>query len=272
VGVLVMGQGARNVVAAAVAEVLRVPVSAVTTRVGDTADVPHHLTAGAWGTTTAVPAARKAALKLRRQLRQLDPDGPRGRTPAQILRAADKPFLSVEARNRAPGTPRSTFGDLRQGRFAAVGPEFEEFVSFSYIAHFVEVRVEPTTRRVRVARVVSVADCGSVLSRRTAISQVRGGVIWGIGGALREISEVDERFGGFVNNDIAEYVIPCHADIGDIEAEFIDRPDTVLTDTGAKNLGELVMVGVAPAITNAIHHATGKRFRSLPVRVDDLFS
>jgi xanthine dehydrogenase YagR molybdenum-binding subunit len=72
-------------------------------------------------------------------------------------------------------------------------------VTFSYIAHFVEIRIEPTTRRIRVPRIVSVADCGRVMSPRTAASQVRGGVVWGIGAALREVSEIDPRYGGFLN-------------------------------------------------------------------------
>ena len=85
--------------------------------------------------------------------------------------------------------------------------------------------IEPDTRRIRVPRVVSVADCGRVMSPRTAASQVRGGVVWGIGAALREASEVDPRYGGFLNADLAEYVVPVNADIGSIEVEFIDKPD-----------------------------------------------
>jgi hypothetical protein len=94
----------------------------------------------------------------------------------------------------------------------------------------VEVQVEPGTRRVRVPRVVSVADCGRGMSPRTAVSQVRGGVVWGIGAALREASEVDPRFGGFLNADLAEYVVPVNADIGSIEVDFIDEPDRLLNN------------------------------------------
>jgi xanthine dehydrogenase YagR molybdenum-binding subunit len=153
---------------------------------------------------------------------------------------------------------------------AIAGPEYPEFVSFSYIAHFVEVRVEPTTRRVRIPRVVSVADCGRVVSPRTARSQVNGAVVWGIGSALREASDVDSRFGGFVNADIAEYLVAVNADIGDIEVDFIDRPDPLLNDVGVKGLGEVALVGVAAAIANAVYHATGHRIRRLPIRVEDL--
>jgi xanthine dehydrogenase YagR molybdenum-binding subunit len=91
--------------------------------------------------------------------------------------------------------------------------------------------------------VVSVADCGRVVSPVTAASQVRGGVTWGIGAALREISETDPRYGGFLNADIY---------------------------SGVKGLGEVSMTGVAAALANAIYHATGKRVRHLPIRIEDL--
>jgi xanthine dehydrogenase YagR molybdenum-binding subunit len=118
--------------------------------------------------------------------------------------------------------------------------------------------------------VVSVVDCGTVASERTARSQVEGGVVWGIGAALREVSEVDPRYGGFVNSNIAEYVVPVAADIGSIDVEFIGKPDPKLNALGVKGLGEVAMVGVAPAIANAVFHATGKRVRNLPVRIEDL--
>ncbi|RUV34488.1 xanthine dehydrogenase family protein molybdopterin-binding subunit, partial [Mesorhizobium sp. M1A.T.Ca.IN.004.03.1.1] len=89
----------------------------------------------------------------------------------------------------------------------------------------VEVQVEPTTRRIRMPRVVSVADCGRVVSPRSAVSQVRGGVVWAFGAALREATEVDPRFGGFLNNDLVDYVVPVNADIGEIEVDFINEPD-----------------------------------------------
>jgi xanthine dehydrogenase YagR molybdenum-binding subunit len=114
------------------------------------------------------------------------------------------------------------------------------------------VRVEPGTRRIRVPRVVSVVDCGRVISPRTAASQVRGGVVWGIGATLREASEVDSRYGGFLNADLAEYVLPVNADIGSIDVEFIDEPDFQFNIVGAQGVGEVSLTGVAPAIANAV--------------------
>jgi xanthine dehydrogenase YagR molybdenum-binding subunit len=269
-GVHEMGQGIRNTIAAVLASKLGVPSANVTAWIGDTNAGPQHNTAGAWGTATAVPAAARAADDMLAALHRLSPDGAPGRSPDQILRDARRPFLEVEVRHLPVGLPDAAFGRLSKGLLAIAGPEYPEFVSFSYIAHFVEVRVEPTTCRVRVPRVVSVVDCGRVVSPRTARSQVHGGVVWGMGCALREASEVDSRFGGFLNADIAEYLVPVNADIGEIDVDFIDVPDPRLNDVGVKGLGEVALVGVAAAIANAVYHATGRRVRRLPIRVDDL--
>jgi xanthine dehydrogenase YagR molybdenum-binding subunit len=217
-----------------------------------------------------VPAATEAADAMLKALAELGRKGSPGRTPAQILKAAGRPALEVEIRRKGPGQPDAIFGRLVVGLPSISGPHYPDFVTFSYIAHFVEVRVEPGTHRVRVPRVVSVADCGRVMSPRTAASQIRGGVVWGIGAALREESEVDPRFGGFLNADLAEYVVPVNADIGSIEVDFIDKPDPLLNSVGVKGLGEVSMVGVAAAIANAVHHATGRRLRDLPIRIEHL--
>jgi xanthine dehydrogenase YagR molybdenum-binding subunit len=270
IGAHEMGQGIRTVIAAMVARKLGVPADRVTAEIGDTRAVPQHLTAGSWGTASVAPAASDAADAMLKALNDLSPNGPGGRTPAEILKAAGRPSLEVESRRKAPGQPEEIFGRLEAGQLAIAGPVYPGFVTFSYIAHFVEVRVEPGTRRVRVPRVVSVADCGRVMSPRTAESQVRGGVVWGIGAALREASEVDPRYGGFLNADLAEYVVPVNADIGSIEVEFIDKPDLQFNSAGVKGLGEVAITGVAPAIANAIHHATGRRLRDLPIRIEHL--
>jgi xanthine dehydrogenase YagR molybdenum-binding subunit len=270
IGAHEMGQGIRTALVAAVGRKLDVSPEQVELVIGDTRAVTQHLTAGSWGTASAVPAADAACDAMLKALSDLAPGGAAGRTRAQILKAAGRPSLEVEARTKAPGHPDAIYERLNAGLVAPGGPVHPEFVTFSYIAHFVEVRIEPTTRRVRVPRVVSVADCGRVISPRTAESQVRGGVVWGIGAALREVSEVDARYGGFLNADLAEYVVPVNADIGSIDVEFIDKPDHRFNSSGAKGLGEVSLVGVAGAIANAIHHATGRRFRDLPVRLEHL--
>lgn len=267
-----MGQGMRTAIAMTVARALGAPVAAVEILLGDTTAAPQHLTAGSWGTATALPPVQEAAQRLMDDLRLHAgaAAGEAGVTALALLRASGRLHAEAESRRRAPGQPEQVFGRLTGGLPAAAGPVYPDFVGFSFIAHFVEVRIEPTTRRIRVPRVVSVADCGIVASPRTARSQVEGGVVWGIGAALREVSEVDPRYGGFLNADLAEYVLPVAADIGRIEVDFVGKPDMRLNALGVKGLGEVAMVGVAPAIVNAVFHATGKRLRRLPLMLEDL--
>jgi xanthine dehydrogenase YagR molybdenum-binding subunit len=270
IGTHEMGQGIRTALAGAVSRKLGVPAANVVAVIGDTRASPQHMTAGSWGTASAIPAAIEAADAILETLTKLSPSGPADRTPAEILKAEGRASLEVEVRTKAPGQPDEVYGRIAAGQLSFAGPVYPEFVTFSYSAHLVEVRVEPTTRRVRIPRVVSVIDCGRVISPRTAASQVRGGVVWGIGAALREASDVDPRYGGFLNSDLAEYVVPVNADIGCIEVEFIDKPDFKFNSAGVKGLGEISMVGVAPAIANAVYHATGRRVRNLPIRIEHL--
>jgi xanthine dehydrogenase YagR molybdenum-binding subunit len=188
----------------------------------------------------------------------------------QALDGAGRGFVEATTTRLAPGQPQAALDQALRGLVAQAGPEFPDFVCFQFIAHFIEVSVDPNTFQVRVPRAVSVVDCGKVISARTARSQVLGGLVWGIGASLREVSEVDPRFGGFLNANIAEYHVAVNADIGDYSVEFIDEPDFAFNAVGAKGLGEVVLAGVAPAIANAIYHATGRRFRTLPIRLDDL--
>ena len=267
-----MGQGIRTAIAVTVSRALGAPVAAVEIALGDTTAAPQHLTAGSWGTATALPPVLEAAQRLMEDLRKNagSQAGETGATALALLRASGRPFAEAESRRRALGQPEQVFARLTGGLPAAAGPVYPDFVAFSFIAHFVEVHIEPTTRRIRVPRVVSVVDCGAVASPRTARSQVEGGVVWGIGAALREVSEVDPRYGGFLNADLAEYVMPVAADIGQIQVDFVGKPDPRLNALGVKGLGEVAMVGVAPAIVNAVFHATGTRLRRLPVMLEDL--
>jgi len=265
-----MGQGLRTALAAAVSRKLDVPAANVVAVIGDTRGAPQHMTAGSWGTASAIPAANAAADAMLNALAKLIAGGAACRTPAQVLKAAGRASLEVHIQAKASGQPDEVYGRIAAGQLSFAGPVYPEFVTFSYSAHFVEVRVEPTTARVRIPRVVSVVDCGRVISPRTAASQVRGGVVWGIGAALREASEVDPRYGGFLNADLAEYLVPVNADIGSIEVEFIDQPDFEFNSAGVKGLGEISMVGVPPAIANAVYHATGRRLRNLPIRIEQL--
>src|SRR5277367_711284 len=294
VGAHEMGQGIRSAIAAVAEEELGVPAGRLRLLIGDTIVPPQHVTAGATGAATISIPIAKASLRLRHTLAELavkggraafagvDPAltrlrGGRLRLPngesasvADILAAARVHYVDGIANGAAPGMSQDAFKQASLGKVAFYGPEFPTHVSFSYIAHFVEIQVDPLVPRPRVTRMLSVADFGRVLSRRTAESQMLGGQVWGIGAALTEASEVDARFGGFLNNNIAEYQIAVNADVRSLEVELLDAPDLTFSEIGAKGVGEVACVGAAGAIANAIYHATGKRIRHLPIHVEDL--
>ncbi len=104
----------------------------------------------------------------------------------------------------------------------------------------------------------------------TARSQVIGGVVWGIGMALHEETYIDQNFGRFVNQSLAEYHVPANADVSDIDVIFVEEHDEIVNPIGVKGLGEIGIIGTAAAIANAIFHATGKRIRTLPITLDKL--
>jgi xanthine dehydrogenase YagR molybdenum-binding subunit len=109
---------------------------------------------------------------------------------------------------------------------------------------------------------------GRILNMKTARSQIMGGIVWGIGMALEEQSLMDQRFGRFMNHNLAEYHVPVNADVNDIDVIFVEEHDSIVNPLGAKGLGEPGIVGVAAAIANAVFHATGQRIRELPITLD----
>jgi len=143
----------------------------------------------------------------------------------------------VEVRRKAPGQPDTIYDRLAAGLPCVGGPIFADFVTYSYIAHFVEVSVEPGTRRIRVRASSASLTAGGSSARAPRQARCEGRRV-GIGATLREASEVDPRYGGFLNADLAEYVLPVNADIGSIDVEFIDEPDLQFNSAGAKGVGE----------------------------------
>lgn len=153
---------------------------------------------------------------------------------------------------------------------AGKAPELEHYSIHSYGAHFAEVRVDVDTGEIRVPRMFGMFSVGRVVNPRTARSQFIGGMSFGISMALFEESHRDARLGHIVNHDLAEYLIPTHADIGDVDAAWLDEDDRRATPMGSRGTGEIGIVGSAAAVVNAVWHATGTRVRALPVRLDDL--
>ncbi|WP_449432803.1 xanthine dehydrogenase family protein molybdopterin-binding subunit [Pseudomonas putida] len=146
------------------------------------------------------------------------------------------------------------------------------FACATHSAVFVEVRVDEALGTLRVSRVVSAIAAGRVINPKTARSQILGGVVWGLGMALQEETQIDHNLGRYMNHNLAEYHIPVNADIGDIEVIFVDEPDDIVNALGSKGVGEIGVVGVAAAVANAVWHATGKRLRDFPLTVDKLLA
>ena len=142
--------------------------------------------------------------------------------------------------------------------------------TFSFSAVFAEVRVDPDLGLVRLNRFVGAYDCGQVINPKTARSQAIGGIIWGVGQALMEQSETDPTIGRLINRNYSGYLVPTSADIPDLDIVFVGDFDGEASPIGAKGLGELTSVSVAPAIANAVYHATGKRVRDLPITIEKL--
>lgn len=266
-----MGQGIRTAITQAVLRHIDIDPERLDIAIGDTGANPQHITVGSWGTAGAIPAAESAARRLNAQLTDLLEGADIPGDAHRKLAAVKRPFIEAEIIETAPGQDEGqAVGALRAGGYAVAGPEYPGFTAMSYIAHFVEVRIERHTRRIRVPRVVSIADCGRVVSPTTARSQIYGGVVWAISATLREETEIDPRYGGYLNCDLADYVVAVNADIADIDVGLIDRPDPLANSSGVKGLGEVVLAGGSAAIANAVHHATGNRVRHLPIRIEDL--
>jgi xanthine dehydrogenase YagR molybdenum-binding subunit len=231
-----LGTGAYTVFAQVAADALGIEPGRVIVELGDSTFPPAPVAGGSMQTASVVDAIAEAAGRVRRELEA----------------GAD------EARAEARAAP-----DREAAR---------SWSSSSFGAHFCEVRIDPAEARVRVSRFVSVMDIGRVLNAATARSQVTGGVIMGIGMALTEETPRDPRTGRAVGGDLAGYAIPVNADVGAIEVAFVDVPDPHLNSLGARGVGEIGITGVAAAIANAVHHATGLRIRDLPITPERLLA
>jgi xanthine dehydrogenase YagR molybdenum-binding subunit len=151
-----------------------------------------------------------------------------------------------------------------------VGEDAERYSTHAFGAVFAEVAVDPDLGIVRVPRLVGAYGCGRIVNPKLARSQAIGGMVMGIGMALLEQTVVDERSGRVVNGDLGGYLVPVNADVGDLDVTFVEEDDPHVNPLGVKGVGEITLVGVAAAIANAVHHATGRRIRELPITLERL--
>ena len=187
--------------------------------------------------------------------------------------------LDALARAHGGGAPdlagvllRAGLGRLNAEAEAKPGDEVKTHSSAGFGAVFAEVRVDPDLCTLRVARVIGAYDAGRIVNPRLAHSQCIGGMVGGIGMALLEETEWDANLGRVANATLAEYLLPVCADVHELDAVFVESQDRIMNPLGVKGLAELGLCGVAPAIANAVWHATGKRVRDLPVTPDRLLT
>ena len=183
--------------------------------------------------------------------RQLAPNG----VPfEEILKAADLGSIT------ANGKTNPSFDD----------PKAKQYSLHSYGCHFAEVEWEPDIARLRVSRIFSIFDCGRIINKGAGTNQILGAAVMGVGMSLFEDTIHDSRTGQPINNNFADYIVPVCADLPDLDVTFLDYPDLIVNEYGARGIGEIGMAGVAPAIASAVHHATGVSVRKLPIRIEDL--
>jgi xanthine dehydrogenase YagR molybdenum-binding subunit len=257
-----IGTGSYTILAQTAAEMLGVDLAQVEVRLADSRFPTSCGSGGSWGANSSTAGLYAACEELRRLAAQ-----------RVGINAADVVFEGGEIRSggqsiplvrAASPSPLSAEGGIKFGGLQG------KFAQASFAAHFCEVGVDRDTAEVRVRRMLTVAAAGRILNPKTARNQCLGGMTMGIGAALMEEAVVDKRFGYFVNRDLAEYHIPVHADIPELEVVFLEELDDKSSPMKAKGVGELGICGVGAAVANAVYNATGIRSRDYPLTLDKL--
>ncbi|GGE94207.1 xanthine dehydrogenase family protein molybdopterin-binding subunit [Sphingomonas prati] len=256
-----IGTGSYTINAQTAAEMLGVPLDRVSIKLGDSLFPKAAGSGGSWGGNSSTAGTYAACMALRTAI------AARMGMPADAefvdgqIRAGGRsiPLASAAANGPVVAEDTITYGDLEK-----------TYAQASFAAHFCEVAVSAVTGEVRVRRMTSAFSAGRILNAKTARSQCLGGMTMGIGAALMEALQVDERFGYFANHDLAEYHVPVHADIPDLDVIFVDSLDTKSSPMKARGVGELGICGVGAAVSSAVANATGVRVRDFPITLDKL--
>ncbi|MCW8085509.1 xanthine dehydrogenase family protein molybdopterin-binding subunit [Sabulicella glaciei] len=271
-----LGTGTYTILAQIAAEALGLSMNKVTVLLGDSALPQAPVSGGSWTAASAGSAVHDACARLKAEL-LLAAQTQRG-SPLVDAKLEEVMFdrerivlmrdpmraVSLQAAFAAGGRPRI----VADGQAGPDQLTQLRYSSHTHSAVFVEARVDEELGQVRVTRAVSAVAAGRILNPKTARSQVVGGVVWGIGMALHEEAMADHNLGRWMNHNIAEYHIPAHADIHEIDVIFAEEKDMLTSPLGVKGLGEIGIVGTAAAVANAVWHATGRRVRELPMTID----
>jgi xanthine dehydrogenase YagR molybdenum-binding subunit len=279
-----IGTGTYTILAQLVSDKTGVPVDKVEVALGDTSLPEGPVSGGSMATGSVVPAVFAAADTAAKSLMTLATTTPG--LPFEKNEPDDLAFESgrvfVKANGPADGIP---FVDiLRRGnvRFVAGSGSSEatwgqeekkpKFSTHSFGCHFVEVTWEPAIARLRVNRVVTVIDAGRIINPLAGRNQIEGAVVMGIGMAMLEHTTYDPQNGAPINSNLADYIVAVNADVPQLDVHFLDYPDKVINEVGARGIGEIGLAGIAAAITAATYHATGVRVRELPIKIEDLLT
>ncbi|HLL14828.1 MAG TPA: xanthine dehydrogenase family protein molybdopterin-binding subunit [Pyrinomonadaceae bacterium] len=272
-----IGPGTYTVMTMIAAEYLGLPIERVKFELGDT-KFPRAPSQGGSQTTSSVGSAvHGAALAVGAKLLTLANQD--ASSPLKGVTAADVEMLDGRLRLRSDPSRFVQIAEvMRRNNLAEVTETFEsrpskerdKYATMAHGAQFVEVKVDPDLGIVRVTRAIEVTACGKIINPKASHSQEIGGVVWGIGMALQEATEIDHRYGRIMNPNLQHYHVPVNADVHQVETMFVEEEDKVVNPLGVKGMGELGMVGIPAAIANAVFHATGKRIRELPITPDKL--
>ena len=259
-----IGTGTYTIIAQTAAEMMGVPLDRVDVRLGDSTFPVSAGSGGQWGANSSTAGVYAACVKLRE---------------AVAAAAGIDPATAAFADGKVSGGGKSMTLAKAAGDAGLVAEDAMEYGDLekkmqlsTFGAHFVEVGVDVHTAEVRIRRMLAVCAAGRILNPKSARSQVIGGMVMGAGAALMEELVVDKGLGFFVNHDLAGYEVPVHADIPHQEVVFLDEADEASSPMKAKGVGELGICGVAGAIANAIHNATGVRVREYPITLDKLLA
>ncbi len=290
-----IGTGAYTVLAIAAADRLGLKLEQVAVEAGDSTLPPASLAAGSSHTASIVHAVAKACDQIRDQVARAavtsntgpfagrDPDSLRfsdgglvapdgaGEPLEDAVKRVSPGAVQAYAENLPKGLEPKALATLYSGKPPmSRGHQREDVTAYAFGAQFVEVRVHRWTREIRVPRMVGAFASATIVNPMTAHSQYMGGMIWGIGAALLEKTDIDLRHARYVNDNISEYHVPVNKDVRKVEVIMVPETDDQVNPLGIKGLGEIGIVGVNAAIANAVHHATGRRIRKLPIRIEDL--
>jgi xanthine dehydrogenase YagR molybdenum-binding subunit len=274
-----IGTGTYTIMTQIAAETLGLPLDKVTFKLGDSTLPASPVEGGSFSAATIGSAVKAVCDNVCKKLFSLAHT--MKSSPLADAELKDVIFADGYVRLQSdPSRGVSITDAMRHGNVSSIEEETSvvpssnqsQYVRHSHSAVFVEVKVDEDLGTIEVSRVVSAVAGGRVLNPKTARSQIMGGIVWGIGMALEEESVIDQKFGRFMNHNLAEYHVPVNADVHDIDVIFVDEHDAIVNPLGVKGLGELGIIGTAAAIANAVFHATGHRVRVLPITLDKLLS